>query len=379
MHNGLQSHFPGLIMATLFVPTESGFTAEQSAGSRRDYGLDWTDFLATAPGDEIVTSTWAADDPSVSLTNAAVDGAITSVWIAGGQAGQWYTLVNEIETRDGRRDSRVCLLYVHPALGASGSALFPNRLVALAKLRRDRLALLAASIMPDLKLSDDFLWDRLMAAEAQLAHELRVPLQPTRFFAYQPTQAQIAALGSMPWALDPPYDYSPADWYGDKWGFVLTRQKPIQSVVGMKFVYPSPEQTIVDVPTDWIRIDGKYGQLQVVPTGTMYQTLLGGIFLSHLTGGKTLPFTVALDYVAGLANVTRDYPDLVDAAVKLAVTKIVEDGFMPQSGSISADGLSQSLSVDVSKYHDAIDRIINGSSGNGGLMARIHGVRTIVM
>lgn len=366
-------------MATLFVQTESGFTAEQSAGSRLDYGLDWTDFLATTPGDEIASSAWTTEDPSVSLTNAAVDGPITSVWITGGQPGQWYALVNEIETRDGRRDSRVCLLYVRPVVGASGSALFPNRLVALAKLRRDRLALLAASIMPDLKLSDDFLWDRLMAAEAQLAHELRVPLQPTRFFAYQPTQAQIAALGSMPWALDPPYDYSPADWYGDKWGFVLTRQKPIQSVVGMKFVYPSPEQTIVDVPADWIRIDGKYGQLQVVPTGTMYQTLLGGIFLSHLTGGKTLPFTVALDYVAGLANVTRDYPDLVDAAVKLAVTKIVEDGFMPQSGSISADGLSQSLSVDVSKYHDAIDRIINGSSGNGGLMARIHGVRTIVM
>lgn len=151
-------------MATLFVQTESGFTAEQSAGSRLDYGLDWTDFLATAPGDEIVTSTWVAEDPLVSLTNAAVAGAITSVWITGGQAGQWYTLVNEIETRDGRRDSRVCLLYVRPALRASGSALFPNRIVALAKLRRDRLSLLAASIMPDLKLSDDFLWDRLLSA-----------------------------------------------------------------------------------------------------------------------------------------------------------------------------------------------------------------------
>lgn len=262
---------------------------------------------------------------------------------------------------------------------AAGSLLFPVKALAISKLRRDRLMLATSGALPSVSLSDEFLWDKLRAAEAEIGHQLRVPLAPTRFFSTQPTQQQIDALGSMAWAIDPPYDYNPADWYGDKWGLIQTRQKPLQSIVGMKFVYPSPAQTIVDVPADWIRIDGKYGQLQVVPTGTMYQTLLGGIFLSHLTGGKTLPFTVALDYVAGLANVTRDYPDLVDAAVKLAVTKIVEDGFMPQSGSISADGLSQSLSVDVSKYHDAIDRIVNGANGNGGLMARIHGVRTIVM
>jgi hypothetical protein len=54
----------------------------------------------------------------------------------------------------------------------------------------------------------------------------------------------------------------------------------------------------------------------------------------------------------------------------------VEDAFVPQSGSISADGLSQSLSVDVSKYHDAVDAILNGPpNSNGGLMTRIHGIR----
>lgn len=365
-------------MATFFAQTESGFTAEQSAGSNLDYGLDWSDFMATCPGDVIESSTWTPEDPTVICSNAAISGAITTVWITGGQAGQWYAVVNEIVTRDGRSDSRVCLLYVRPAI-TGGSALFPSRLVAVAKLRRDRLSLLASSIMPDLKLSDDFLWEKLVAAESHMAHTLRVPLRPTRFFPYDPTPDQISALSGMPWAIDPPYDYNPTDWYGDKWGFVVTRQKPIQSIVGMKFVYPSPAQTIVDVPADWIRVDRKYGHLQVVPTGTSYQTLLGGLFMSHLSGGKTLPFTVALDYVAGLANVAQDYPELIDAVVKLAVIKIVEDGFMPQSGSISADGLSQSVSVDVSKYHDAVDRILNGADGNGGLVAKIHGIRAMVM
>ena len=66
--------------------------------------------------------------------------------------------------------------------------------------------------------------------------------------------------------------------------------------------------------------------------------------------------------------------------MKKAVLKILEDSFLPQSGSISADGLSQSLSVDMEKYHDMIDRTLNGGKGsNGGLMTAIHGVRIGVL
>jgi hypothetical protein len=259
------------------------------------------------------------------------------------------------------------------------SALFVKD-IAVERMRADSLMLAASGVLPAVSLSDEFLWDKLRSAEAEIAHTLRVPLAPTRFFTSAPSDAQIAALPSgMPWAIDPAHDYSPNDWYGDKWGLIQTRQKPIQSVVSMKFVYPSPAQTIVDVPADWIRFDGKYGQLQLVPTGTQYQTLLGGLFMSQLSGGRTLPFTIALEYIAGLANAQRDYPDLIDAVYKLASTKIIEDAFLPQSGSISADGLSQSLSVDVSKYHEAVDRVLHGSGSNGGLMARIHGIRVMAM
>jgi len=180
--------------------------------------------------------------------------------------------------------------------------------------------------------------------------------------------------------LTPAYDYSPDNFAGDKWGMIVTRQKPVQSIISLKFLYPTPNSVVVDVPHDWIRFDGRYGQIQIVPTGTSYPSMMGGMFMSHLSGGKTLPFTVALEYVAGIANAAKQYPELVDVVMKLAAVKIVEDGFMPQSGSISADGLSQSLSVDVSKYHESVDLVLNGPAGsNGGLMSRIHGIRMMVL
>lgn len=367
-------------MPTLFCDSEIGFTAEQRAGSFLDYGLDWSDWIAKVPGDKIVSSTWSPV-AGLDLSAMAHNDTLTTVWIklsTTGVAGQWYEFENSIVTEQGRRDSRLCLLHVLPAIGG-GSALFPVRSVAIAKLRRDRLVMLSNSIMPDLSLSNDFLWEKLQAAESAVSHVLRVPLQPTHFFPSEPSQQQIDALAGQPWAIDPPYDYSQADWYGDKWGFIVTRQKPIQRIVGIKFNYPSPAQTIVDVPADWIRFDAKYGQVQVVPTGTAYQSMLGGLFMSSLSGGRTLPFTVHVEYVAGLKDAAVAYPDLVDVVQKMAVTKIIEDAYLPQSGSISADGLSQSMSVDVSKYHEAIDRALNGADGNGGLVARIHGIRAMVM
>jgi len=356
----------------------NGLWAQQDKDAFLDYSIDWADWLALSPGDTINTSTWSTD-PALTLTSPGVVGSVSTVWVQGGVAWTWYAITNTVVSNQGRRDQRTIRIQVVDEAVSSSSALFPNRALTIAKMRRDRLTLLAASIMPDVQVSDDYLWDKLLAAEASISHQLRVPLAPTRFFAADPSQAQIDALNGQPWAVDAPYDYNPADWYGDKWGYIVTRQKPLQSVIGMKFVYPSPAQTIVDVPADWIRMDKKYGHIQIVPTGTAYQTLLGGLFMSNLSGGRTLPFTVHLDYVAGLANVAREFPDLLDAVQKLAVTKLVEDGFMPQSGSVSADGLSQSLSVDVGKYHDVVDGIINGTGSNGGLVARIHGIRAMVM
>ena len=91
------------------------------------------------------------------------------------------------------------------------------------------------------------------------------------------------------------------------------------------------------------------------------------------------PDMVQLSYTAGLANAAQDYPELIDVVKKKAVLSVLADSFVPQSGSISADGLSQSMSMDLGKYSEAIDEIIHGPKGsNGGLMTKIHGIRGMV-
>lgn len=359
------------------TPADS-LTAEKDKDATLDFRFTVGHLMP--PGDRVTGCTWAVTPAGgAAVQGSAFDSTSVMVAISGGEVGTWYAFTATWTTQSGLSDQFTFNLFIKAdgETATQGSALFPNRRAAVAKLRRDRLVLAGGLITADL--SDDFLWSKLMSAEAHIAHSLRVPLAPTRFFPHPPTVDQVAELGGKPWGVDPAYDYDPANFYGDRWGMILTRQKPIVEVIGMKFVYPSPIQTILDVPAGWIRVDRKYGHVQLVPTGANFQTLLGGLFLSNLAGGRQLPFVVELSYVAGLTNVESEYPDLIDATMKLAVTGIIEDSFVPQSGSISADGLSQSMSVDVAKYHENVDRILNGSGSNGGLMARIHGIRGVVL
>lgn len=367
-------------MTTFFTKTDIGLTAEQASGSLLDYGLDWSDWLSSTPGDAIASSSWTAD-PALTLSNLASSTTATSVWVTGGAPGEWYELVNTVTTTGGRRDSRLCLLYIKPGL-SGGVSLFRSRSVAIAKLRRDRLMMAAANSIGDVSgLSDDYLWDKLRAAESEMAHELRVPLVPTHFFPAEPTAGEIAELAGQPWALDPGYDYAPKDFaYNDKWGFIKLRNKPLHSVSRVRFAYPGGPTAHYDLPLDWLRVDKKYGQVQFVPSSTAFAAPLNAFVMQAIGQGRTIPLAIQITYVAGLENVPANYPELLDVILKKAALKVIEDAFLPQSGSISADGLSQSMSHDMDKHRETIDRIINGEKGsNGGLMTAIHGVRFGVM
>lgn len=263
----------------------------------------------------------------------------------------------------------------------SGSALFPDKQTALAKIRRDRLMMAASGSMPGVDVSDDYLWDKLMAAESDIAHTLRVPLAPTTFFPNDPTDAEIAALNGQPWGIDPGYDYTPSDFgYGDRWGMLKLRNKPVQSVSRVRFSYPGGPSAAYDLPLDWLRIDRKYATVQFVPSSTAFVAPLQSFVMAAMASGRTIPLAMQFTYVAGLKNAAAEYPELVDAVIKSSVLKIISDAFLPQSGSISADGLSQSISNDMDKHLDAIDHILNGGKGgNGGLMTAIHGIRLGVL
>lgn len=261
------------------------------------------------------------------------------------------------------------------------SSLFPNQTEALAKFRRLFAFGPGASLGLSLDgLTDGDLWEKLLAAEAWIGMTLRCPLAPTHFFPLDPTQAQIDALAGSPWAVDQPYDYDPGDYLGNHWGAIALRQKPAIAVRSVRFVYPSTFQTLMEIPADWLRLDRKAGLLQFVPTSSLSLAGVGGIMMTVASQARTLPFVVHVEYTAGLQESSGLFPILRDVTMKRAMVVLLEDAFLPQSGSISADGLSQSVSVETAKYHEAVDSALHGTeaSGNGGLMARIHGVRVMV-
>lgn len=229
-----------------------------------------------------------------------------------------------------------------------------------------------------------FLWSQYKAAEADASRQLRVPLQPTQIFAGDPTDAEIAALTTvsadpepvtttMPHLVEAAYDYEPDMFQYDKWGFVVTRQRPIIAVQSFRISFPALAAHPFDISPDWIKLDRKYGQIRVVPTGSTMATPIAMHLMQIIGGGRFVPHMVRLRYTAGLSDAANQYPDLLDVIKKMALLRIIDGMFFPQSGSISADGLSQSTSVDTQKMHDGIDDKLDA------LRDAIHGVRCMVV
>jgi len=272
-------------------------------------------------------------------------------------------------------------LNVESSTAPTRSALFIKDF-AIDELRGDRLALMAQTFFPSVRLTDDFLWEKLLTAEAQIAGDagLRVPLVPTRFFPDTPTDTEISALNGLPWAIDPGYEYEPDFFRADRFAFIVTRQKPIVDVLRVRFVYPTGVESSYEFPRPWIQFDRKYGHIRIVPTSATINAPIGAYALQALGAGRAIPFAIKVDYIAGLEDARKTYPQLVDVIKRMAVLKVIEDGFVAASGSISADGLSQSMSVDMQRYRDTIEMVLNGPKGsNGGLMAAIHGIRMMSM
>jgi len=328
------------------------------------------------------------DGKSEILTGLELDGeadgadwgsGVAAVTLAGSTTAGWepreYMLVLQ-----GAFGVKRFSLVVETLFAPVRNSLFIRDLV-VDEIRRDRIMAAAASVLSGIEVSDDYIWNKIRAAESEISHTLRVPLVPTRFFPVKPTDEQVAALDGLAWAVDPAYDYTPDMFQFEKWGFIITRQRPIISVESLRFAYPSEDTGFFDIPHDWIRIDAKYGHVRLVPASPAIFTTMNAYIMTALAGARSIPFMMQLTYTAGLENAAADYPELLDAIKKSAVLKIVADSFLPQSGSISADGLSQSISVDMAKYQEVVDHTLFGSeaSGNGGLMSKLHGIRMLVM
>jgi hypothetical protein len=194
------------------------------------------------------------------------------------------------------------LLSVEGSSQITRSALFIKD-VAVAMLRQDRLALMAANLMPGITVSDDYLWEKLIAAEAYVAGLLRVPLVPTRYVPIQPTAEELAALGGMPWRVDPGYDYVPEMFERDKWGYLVTRHRPVISVEYVRFAYPTQNQGFFNVPLDWLRVDSRPGHVRIVPSNSALLMGTAGFAMTSMINRRSIPDMVQVAYTAGLQNI----------------------------------------------------------------------------
>ena len=253
-------------------------------------------------------------------------------------------------------------------------SLFPDKPAAVAELKNE--VALGAGTHVDLSgFSDDALYSKLIAAEADASHQLRVFFAPTLVIPEGAPQSEIDALeaAGTRYVQEPAYDYDPEFFHGERWGFIVVNHRPLISVQSIRFAYPDPTQQVWEVPISWARTDRQYGHIRLVPAAQSFSAPLSAFVMQALGGGRTIPFMIQVRYTSGLANAARDFPELLDLVKKMAVLRILQSAFLPQSGSISADGLSQSASVDVEKWHDGIvDKL-------GDLRDAIHGIRMMVV
>lgn len=256
-------------------------------------------------------------------------------------------------------------------------SLFPeSNKAALAQEMRDlRLAQVAATYFPAVTLSDDYIYESVLAAEAEASRRLRVFLEPVELVP-QGTPAAVTDAyddAEQRWEYEPNYDWRPDFFQGNQWGFIPTRQRPIIEIHSFKFAYASTGQLLYEFPISWVRADRKYGQIQIVPLGDFSSLPLNAWFLSVFSGGRSVPFMIQIAYRAGLEDAATNWPDVLSLIKRMATLKILEDMMLPSSGTISADGLSQSVTLDVQKMSEGIESHIET------LRQAIHGIRMTVL
>lgn len=74
-----------------------------------DYYLDWSAWLGD---DTLSESTWSADHADITLSQSAILGPMTQIWVQGGTVHSCVTLTNHIVTADGREDDRSLQLLI---------------------------------------------------------------------------------------------------------------------------------------------------------------------------------------------------------------------------------------------------------------------------
>lgn len=226
---------------------------------------------------------------------------------------------------------------------------------AVDELKSGQLALVLRSYPQLAIISDDFIWQKIREAEQEVSRRLGIALIPTEIFPDPPTADELAALDGGAYKIEPGYDLTPGFFSPDHWGMLQLRQKPVIAVHAVQLVYPLFQAQPIDIPASWVRVDHKYGQLNIVPSTLQGSATLSFFMTTSFYNSSTMPNMLRVRYSAGLTDASEFYPDIIGIINRLAIMRLLHDSFIPQSGTISADGLSQTRAVDTAKMQASID------------------------
>ena len=219
----------------------------------------------------------------------------------------------------------------------------------------------------------------LIAAEDYLERRLQVRWRPTRVFSDARGRiknvfgsgAHVLSLAP----LDPPYDaladidepaydYQKDFWTEEQWGWIDLTHRPVRDITQVVFAFPGTEP-LYRVPETWLRLDRKFGRLQLVPAGSaaIYATF-NSIFMSILSGARGVPQSIFIDYTTGytVEEWVTHGQDLLQALRLLTTLNILSVGgiALAQGGtnsSLSLDGLSRSKGYMTGKFGPYSGRI----------------------
>lgn len=268
----------------------------------------------------------------------------------------------------------------------TSTALFPDQDEAVQDLMA-QLALGAGQYINLKALTASMVWDKLVAAETEAERLLKTFFDTVQVIPDTALEPEIQALedAKTRYITIGAFDYDPAMFEGERWGLMRLPYKPVQQINSVTIAFPAPFLMNYVVPFEWIRIDRKYGDMQLVPTTSAQVTPVGAFALVAMAGSVTYPQAVQVRYSCGLSNANgqvatsfaQEWDDLVDVVKRMAIGKIMKMAYLPTSSSISADGLSQSNSFDPKKWQDQIDEDLFGPKGsNSGLFTSIHGINS---
>lgn len=196
--------------------------------------------------------------------------------------------------------------------------------------------------------SDADLEDKIRAAEDFYERRLQVRFGTKRVVSAGPERGLIE--GDDYDISEAPYTYRSDLFYASNWGSMELRMRPVVSIQKFAFAFPDVSKPMFTPDPKWIRLDHKYGQINLVPTsGPTVLIALNSFILTAIGGGFDIPKSILIDYTVGypLSRLRGDYSDLLQG-IKMRTCLYLLPGLGValtggrSSTSLSLDGMSES-------------------------------------